>query len=384
MHIAISAAYRMHGGGLVHLRNILESWARTGVDREHRISLFVREESISMLADSISERVEVHAVGGRLFALAGKLAWEQSRLVSILKKAHADVLFCPGNIVPLRSPIPVVSVFHNIGPFCSTVTPRSVGGYDWLWLRVLGLLMRLSARAATRVIFPSRYFRDLFVERFGLSPDRSDVIYHGGDQLKAGPGAASLLEQLGIRKPYLLSVSHLYPYKNYPALIQGFALARETLANREVQLVLVGSARDDSYFRQLQRLVRELGMDDWVLMTGAVPHESVGALLAGCHGFVFQSTCENCPTALIEALAANVPIACSSAGVMPEIAGDAAAYFDPYDPSDIAGTLARVIDDAPLRDTLRKKALEQVQRFPMWDEVGEMTLRSLERAAIEG
>ena len=87
---------------------------------------------------------------------------------------------------------------------------------------------------------------------------------------------------------------------------------------------------------------------------------------------------------LIEALAADVPIACSNVGVMPEIAGDAAAYFDPYDPGDIANTLARVINDAPLRDTLRKKALEQARKFPTWDEVGEMTLRSLERAAVEG
>jgi glycosyltransferase involved in cell wall biosynthesis len=384
MHIAISAAYRMHGGGLVHLRNILESWARMGVDRDHKISLFLRDDSIPILTDSISERIEVHTVGGRLFKLAGKLAWEQSPLVSILKKSRPDVLFCPGNIVPLRCPVPVVSVFHNIGPFCATVTPRSVGAYEWLWFKALGLVMRLSARAATRVIFPSRYFRDLFVERFGLSPDQSDVIYHGGDELKSEPRDAVLLEQLGIRTPYLLSVSHLYPYKNFPALIRGFALAKETLGDREIQLVLVGSARDDSYFRQLQRLVHELGMDDSVLMTGAVPHESVGALLAGCHGFVFQSTCENCPMSLIEALAADVPIACSNVGVMPEIAGDAAAYFDPYDPGDISNTLARVINDAPLRDTLRKKALEQARIFPTWDEVGEMTLRSLERAAVEG
>ena len=352
--------------------------------REHRISLFTRAESIPILADSLGEQIEVHAVGARSFTLAGKLAWEQYPLLKNLRKIRPDVLFCPGNIVPFRSPVPAVTVFHNIGPFCSNITPRSVGAYDWVWLKALGLLMRLSARSATRVIFPSRYFRDLFVQRFGLSPDRSDVIYHGRDELRTEPPEGLSLQQMGIRKPYLLSVSHLYPYKNFPALIEGYALARETLGSRNMQLVLVGNARNGSYFRELQRLVHKYGMDDSVLMTGAVPHNAVGALLAGCHAFVFQSTCENCPTALIEALAADVPIACSNVGVMPEIAGDAAAYFDPYDPSDIADTLARVIDDAPLRDTLRINALEQVQRFPTWDEVGEMTLRSLERAAVEG
>ena len=58
----------MHGGGLVYLRNLLESWSRMGVDREHRVSIFIRSESIPILADSLGERIEVHSVGGRFFA----------------------------------------------------------------------------------------------------------------------------------------------------------------------------------------------------------------------------------------------------------------------------------------------------------------------------
>jgi glycosyltransferase involved in cell wall biosynthesis len=295
-------------------------------------------------------------------------------------KSKLDVLLCPGNMIPLRSPVPTVVTFRNAGPFCSSVTLRSTGTHDWLWLRLLGIFMRLSARAASRVIFISRYFKDLFVRRFRFPAERGDVIYHGRDGLMMEAPAPAFLPQLGIRPPYLLSVSHLYPYKNTPALIEGYALARQTLQARGLQLALVGQPRSGAYFGQLQGLIQRRGLKDWVVLTGGVPHRAIGPLLTGCEFFVFQSTCENCPTTLIEALATGVPVACSKAGVMPEIAGNAALYFDPFDQDDIARALMQMAGDGSLRAELRQKALQQAQRFPSWDEVGQMTLQSLQRA----
>src|SRR6266511_1888917 len=166
MHIAINAAYRMHGGGLTHLKHLLNAWSRTGIAQKHVISLFTRTENISALRCSPQEGIQIHTVGRRNMSLAGKIAWEQCVLPRMLLKSAPDVLLCPGNMLPLRSPIPTVVIFHNAGPFCASVTLRSTGVHDWLWLRLLGIFMRLSARVAGRVIFISRYFKDLFVQRF--------------------------------------------------------------------------------------------------------------------------------------------------------------------------------------------------------------------------
>lgn len=65
---------------------------------------------------------------------------------------------------------------------------------------------------------------------------------------------------------------------------------------------------------------------------------------------------------------------------MPEIAGDAALYFDPFDPEDIAQALKHLAENGTLRAELRQKALQQSLKFPTWDEVGQMTLHSLRRA----
>ena len=103
-----------------------------------------------------------------------------------------------------------------------------------------------------------------------------------------------------------------------------------------------------------------------------------------CELFVFQSTCENCPNTLIEALAAGLPIACSSSGVMPEIAGQAAVYYDPFAPRDIARALREVVSRPQLAAELRERARAQSLKFPTWQEVGRRTFDTLRRAAGSG
>jgi glycosyltransferase involved in cell wall biosynthesis len=384
MHIAINATYRLHGAGLVHLTRLLETWSSKELEGEHRITLYTRMENIPLLKNAMNRTVRVHAVGAHSLTTAGKLVWEQFVLPRILRKTKANILLCLGNMAPLQSPVPTVVGFDNAAPFCTSVTFSSVGVHDWLWFKLLGLMMRLSARAASRVIFASQHLKDLFVRKFNFPSPRGDVIYHGRNLSNLEAPSPALLERLQMRRPYLLSISHLYPYKNMPALIEAYARARDIMQARGLQLALVGKPRSKIYERQLKDLIRERQLDSSIVLTGGVEHQVIAPLLSGCEFFVFQSTCENCPTTLIEALAAGLPIACSNAGVMPEIAGDAALYFDPFNPSDIAQALARLVEDAPLRDSLGRRALQQVAKFPTWDEVGQMTLKSLQRAVAEG
>lgn len=164
-------------------------------------------------------------------------------------------------------------------------------------------------------------------------------------------------------------------------LIEGFRLACQRHGIRNMQLVIVGRAYHAHYYRRIQALLDRLGIRDGeVLLTGEIPHEHVGHLLGGCDVYVFPSTCENCPTSLLEALAMGVPIACSRVGVMPEIAGEAALYFDPDDVEDIARRLGELMTNPDLRHQLRGKALEQARRFPGGAEVARRILWTLEQA----
>lgn len=378
MHIVISAPFRMLGGGQVHLSCLLAAWDRTGIDRAHTITLVTRTENLSALP--ITGRVRVVPIDFRAMPLPMRMGWEQVALPRLARRLEADVLLCPGNVAPWRSFVPTVVVMRNAAPFCEGLGWRRVGPAAWMRFRVLGALMRLSASTATRTIFVSHYFRSRFVRWFGFPPERGDVIYHGRDGLPRAAADPATLADLGIRSPYFLCVGHLYPHKNILALIEGYAKAAGTMRDHDLRLVIAGKFTDASYARRLRRLVRDRGLEEWVVFLGAVPYGMIATLLAGCTAFVFQSTCENCPNTLIEALAVGLPIACSRASVMPEIAGDAALYFDPDVPKDIARVLREMATNPDLRRDLGRRARIQALRFPTWDDVGRDTFASLERA----
>ncbi len=89
--------------------------------------------------------------------------------------------------------------------------------------------------------------------------------------------------------------------------------------------------------------VRSLGLESSVHLTGYLPHADLPALYAGARAFVFPTLYEGFGLPLLEAMACGTPVACSSVASLPEVAGDAAAFFDPLDVDDIAATLGALL-----------------------------------------
>lgn len=370
----------MHAGSVPYVRHVLEAWGRLGIDQEHSIQILTRPENLPWLTDVVTQRMDIVSSppfpGGTL----GKVVWEQTALVRVVRR-DADVLFAPGNIGPLLGQVPTVVVFHNLAPFCDSITLSSVGLRSWLRLKSLGVLMQLSAKRVKRVIFLSKHFRDYFVRRYGFDASRADVILNGRSILEERSANGSLsATQLDIRQPYILVLSHLHRYKRLENVISACARLRASLQRNKLQIAIVGHPFDESYSRDLSALIKRRDLGDVVRLTGSIPPDQVLSLIRHCYFFVFQSTCENCPITLIEALSSHVPIACSHAPAMPEIAGDAALYFDPFDPDDIAEKLSLMMSSSTLREDLSKRTWQQVQSFPTWDEVATLVLASLERA----
>src|SRR6266511_1251986 len=391
MRILLDVMFRLElmGGNVTHLRHLLSAWFADGVDREHELFLVTRRENVEVLGPEFTDRMRVHPVGDRLVTPA-RLAWEQTVLPRVVHRLSPDVMLCPGNISPLVSPVPTVVILQNALPFCPRPPTTAVGTSAWWWRIVLGWFMRASNRTATRTIFHSRYLRDLFVGRFGADPDRCDVILNGADSfsvpaattdadLAAALDDGGTLDRLGVRRPFLLDVGHLYAYKHIPALVDGFA--ESGLADRGYQLVLAGKETDRAHVAQTRAAIARQGLGSSVALVGGLAHDEVASLLGSCEAFVFQSTCENCPNALLEAIAAGIPIASSIAGPMPEMGGDALEYYDPYRPSDIARALRNVALDPLVRERLRGRAAARATALPSWRRSGRETLDSLGRAA---
>ena len=347
----------------------------------HRFTLFcstAAHERLVAAAPQAMERVKAIIFPGSSRGYLRRLVEEQFVLPRRVAKEKVDVLFCPGNVLPYSAKVPMIATFQNPVPFCESVTLPSVGLKRWMQFTLLGWFMRATARHADRIVFISEYFRDLMATRYGFDKRRGTVILRSIRELDTQPDEA-LEQRLGIRRPFLLYVSHLNPYKNVVELIDGFALARERVPGR--QLVIAGMSAFPDYKEKIDSAAARLPQGA-VLLTGELPHRDALKLMTSCEGFVFPSTCEMCPTALIEALSLGAPTACSNVNVMPEIAGDATLPFDPFDPKDIARVIDTLVNDGEVRERLRSRGRRRASEFPTASEVARRTLEAIEAAAV--
>ena len=141
------------------------------------------------------------------------------------------------------------------------------------------------------------------------------------------------------------------------------------------KLLLVGPS-DTAYADKVRRRIAVLGLQDEVTLTGNVARELLPAVYGRAIANIFASSCENCPNCLLEALAAGRPLLCSDYQPMPELAGSAPLYFDPYSPQTLAHQFCRVLDDDALRAQLARASRERAATF-QWHTSSLRTWRAL-------
>jgi glycosyltransferase involved in cell wall biosynthesis len=375
MRIGISAVYYASGGSLTNLVQLLREWGRAGALQNHHIIVFASPSASQALkaqlpADVLAQ-LEWVRVGNEGRGLLARLWAEQVVLPRLLRRHHVDVVFCPANVIPYATSVPTVVTFQNAAPFCPSITFRSLRHIGW-WVRfrLLGVMIGVSTKRATRMVFLSSWFQDLMNRRFRIARERGVVIPRARITRPDASNAPA-------NPPYLLYVSHLNPYKNVLEVIDAFAACEAP----EWRLVLAGRTNFPWYCEAILERIRDHRLEERVVLTGEIDSNRVKELLAGAGAFVFASTCENCPTALIEAMSYGLPIACSNAGVMPEVGGDAVDYFDPHDVESIRTSLSRLLRDESYRASLASRSRERGGEFPNEAEVAARTLAVLEEAA---
>ena len=199
----------------------------------------------------------------------------------------------------------------------------------------------VSGRAARRVT----------VVRHGI--DTSAVAAHGVErddvrgELGIDPGAV-----------VIGTVANFREQKDHPNLLAAVALLRER--GLRPRVVVVGQGPLEQSTRDL---ATSLGLDDLVIFTG---HRADAArVMASFDVFVLPSLWEGLPVALMEALAAGLPVAATAVGGVAETLTDGvdALLVPPSDPSALADALARLIEDTSLRQRLAAASAARAPEF---------------------
>jgi glycosyltransferase involved in cell wall biosynthesis len=350
--VLVNAIHAKAGGGVTYLNHLLPELARRGIV----LHLLIHPAQRAKLAPAVACAVLHEAAMPTGFL--SLLAWEQVHVPRWFRRLGCDVLLSPANYGPLRVRRQVLVLHTALG--VARFERRL--GMRLYWLG-LALMTHLSLRVAKGAIAVSRFVAE------SIGANRAEIVSYGVAGF-APDGATQ-------REDFLLAVGDLYPQKNYHALIE--ALSR--LPAR--RLVIAGEAIDAQYARRLQALVAAQRLGERVTFLGRVGADKLADLYRRCAVFVFPSLVESFGMPLLEAMASGAPIACAKAAAMPEVAGEAALYFDPKQPYEIAATLNRLLDAPGLAASLGKKAAERARSFT-WEAAAASTEAVLRRVAGKG
>lgn len=376
MHVFFNATVAAMGAGITVPSRLLPAFLEVdGGENEYTV---VCPDAVRARLDPKSPRVRFISTNWGGVSLP-RHASEQLALPLRAALARADVLLSPFNLAVLLAPVPQVLMFQNVAPYTPEVVKSYRSRRRLMILRELGVL---SAKRANRVVFVAKSQQATILPWLKIPEARTSVIYTGWDRAftpAAKADAGPLLQRLGVGPRYLLSVSQFYRYKNLVELVRGFALALRDLP-ADMQLVLAGAEPEPDYSAEVRAAIVESGVEGRVKILGQVPYEQLPSLYAAASLFLFTSICESFPNILLEALAAGVPVLSSDRCSMPEIAGDAAVYFDPHSPEQIARRIVEVWSHPTEQERLRAAGVAQAQKYS-WNRTGEELLRVLSAAA---
>lgn len=198
------------------------------------------------------------------------------------------------------------------------------------------------------------------VEHFGAEPSRVKVIPPGIDPPsgRARPKEA--------RAPYVLGLGTSEPRKDFPGLVAAFE--RIALSHPDMELWIAGPEgwgeerlRETIARSPFRQRIKRLG---WV--------SDVAGLIGGAEVFAYPSIYEGFGYPPLEAMSLGVPVVATSAGAVPEVAGDAVVMVEPADADALADALARVIDDNELRSKLVDRGRARAARFTWEAAAGSM------------
>lgn len=249
-------------------------------------------------------------------------------LPKIAQAQRAHVVHVQYTVSPLFR-IPVVTTVHDVSFF---IEPTWFGTKDRFLLRTS---VPAACRRAARVLAPSETCREEILAYVDVSPEKVAVTLEGTPNRLLdephNPTAEESIQTLVGNDPYVLLVGGASPRKNLAGAIEAVRRARRTIPT--LRLLVTGTLFSKPN-------------ESWVVAPGALDETRLAAAYRGADALLHPSFHEGFGLTILEAMALGCPVVASDRGSIPEVAGEAALLYDPFDAEGMANGLVRLLNPA--------------------------------------
>ncbi|OGM27540.1 hypothetical protein A3A76_03605 [Candidatus Woesebacteria bacterium RIFCSPLOWO2_01_FULL_39_23] len=317
--------------------------------------------------------------GWKYRILKGEGLWIVKKLMpELIKSRKPDVFFSPNHYLPPFSLVPMVCVIHDLGylKFSEQFKKRD------FWQ--LKLWSAISINVSKYIIAVSNSTKKDIVRHYPFAINKTVVVHHGYDKSRfnldiPNNDVRHILKRYKIDRSYIIFLSTLKPSKNLMGIIRAYKILKEQFSDHNLPLLVIAGKKGwlyDSIFQE----VAQLNLEADIIFTDFIKESDKALLISGSELLISPSFWEGFGMHVLEAMACGIPVVISKMGSLPEVAGNAGIYVDPYDPEGIAGGIRKVLS---LHDReyniLKKKLLLQSNKFS-WEEAARKTLSVLTKA----
>ncbi len=368
MRIGIDARmYRSEVAGIGRysqnlIRNLLE------LDRENEYVFFMtpkdKEEFDKLKIENLKFKIIIADIPH--YSLA-----EQTRLSKIIASENLNLMHFLNFNYPVNYKGKFIATVHDLTLY---FYPDTAKKSSFLKRAAFLYVLKSVCKQAQKIIAVSENTKKDLIKVFKTNKNKIEVIYSAADEKDFAAPSKEIIENLKrkyhfLNLPIILYVGQWRPHKNIVGLIEAFSILKKDIPAR---LVIIGKI--DPKHKNILQTIDKLNLKDDIVMPGFVDDSELAAWYNLATVFCFPSFYEGFGLPGLEAMQAGTAVAAANTSSLPEIYKNAAIYFDPCNPYDIADKIKTVIADSKLRADLIRKGKTIANNYS-WRKTAEETLK---------
>jgi glycosyltransferase involved in cell wall biosynthesis len=297
--------------------------------------------------------------------------WFEISVTRFLAKLKPDLFLSPDGYLSLLTKTKSLAVIHDIN---FEHYPKDL---PWIIEKYYRFFFPRFAQKASRIATVSEFSKQDIVAEYNINQSKIDVVYNGSNE-NYYPLTDSENELTRAKythgKQFFVFVGALLPRKNLTNLFLAFEQFKQKTGS-ETALVIVGEKK--WWTASIEQAYSNISDKNSIIFTGRLEPIELNKVLSASVALTYISYFEGFGIPIIEAFRCGTAVITSNVTSMPEVAGDAAIFVNPFSIDEIADAMQQLFENHDYRNQLIQKGIIQLSKFS-WDKSAELLWNSIE------